>query len=285
MWISNVIQSIRDPTGKFTQTQINHIRAIVFGGAALVGGCVVSVLAGRGYFGPLSSRVRGLFVQHTRTGNPLVDSVAEHQPASAGAYFQYLHHLCYFYPFGLFLTWFYSKEDRDDSKLFIVLYGCIAYYFSSKMVRLVILMGPIGSVLGSVTVTLWVEWALKQVDLLLKEGFKDESAFSSTVAPTSKNISAGKLKKLKRKERKTGLDKEMEDMWKPITDYSNSPQGDQAKKLGACILLFFLGMQGITFWRYSQRMAHGMSQPSIMFQATLRDGKFMIVVHCFCLFI
>ncbi|KAJ1459844.1 STT3 subunit of Oligosaccharyl transferase [Pelagophyceae sp. CCMP2097] len=40
------------------------------------------VLWPRGYFGPLSSRVRGLFVKHTRTGNPLVDSVAEHQPAS-----------------------------------------------------------------------------------------------------------------------------------------------------------------------------------------------------------
>jgi dolichyl-diphosphooligosaccharide--protein glycosyltransferase len=32
-----------------------------------------------GYFGPPSARVRGLFVKHTRTGNPLVDSVAEHQ--------------------------------------------------------------------------------------------------------------------------------------------------------------------------------------------------------------
>ena len=56
------------------------------------------------YFGPISSRIRGLpgppfkafglfgilrcfcfgssrFVKHTKTGNPLVDSVAEHQPA------------------------------------------------------------------------------------------------------------------------------------------------------------------------------------------------------------
>jgi len=34
-----------------------------------------------GYFQPLGARIRGLFVKHTRTGNPLVDSVAEHQPA------------------------------------------------------------------------------------------------------------------------------------------------------------------------------------------------------------
>lgn len=40
---------------------------------------VVMVATPSGYFGPISSRVRGLFVPHTKTGNPLVDSVAEHQ--------------------------------------------------------------------------------------------------------------------------------------------------------------------------------------------------------------
>ena len=54
---------------------------------ALAGACVV--LYPSGYFGPLSSRIRGLFVKHTRTGNPPVDSVAEHQPA--GIYRSYLH--------------------------------------------------------------------------------------------------------------------------------------------------------------------------------------------------
>ena len=31
-------------------------------------------------------------MKHTRTGNPLVDSVAEHQPTSKQAYTQYLSH-------------------------------------------------------------------------------------------------------------------------------------------------------------------------------------------------
>ena len=52
-----------------------------------------------------------------------------------------------------------------------------------------------------------------------------------------------------------------------------SDQGDSVKKIGAIVLLMFLSFQGIMFWRYSQRMAIGMSQPSIMFQATLRDGS------------
>eukprot|EP00965_Chrysotila_dentata_P033839 1126543-Pleurochrysis_carterae.AAC.1 len=46
---------------------------------------VAAALYPTGYFGPLSARVRGLFVKHTRTGNPLVDSVAEHQPANEQA--------------------------------------------------------------------------------------------------------------------------------------------------------------------------------------------------------
>lgn len=55
-------------------------KVLAVGGAVVA--VIVAVLWPTGYFGPLSSRVRGLFVTHTRTGNPLVDSVAEHQPAS-----------------------------------------------------------------------------------------------------------------------------------------------------------------------------------------------------------
>ena len=56
--------------------------------AAIAGGLVVYALYPTGYFGPLTARIRGLFVKHTRTGNPLVDSVAEHQPGSKESYFQ-----------------------------------------------------------------------------------------------------------------------------------------------------------------------------------------------------
>lgn len=64
---------------KFNQFQKNMLRVklvLASGAVALV---VALVLAPSGYFGPISARVRGLFVQHTKTGNPLVDSVAEHQ--------------------------------------------------------------------------------------------------------------------------------------------------------------------------------------------------------------
>ena len=72
--------------------------------AAVVGIVCLLCFLPKGYFGPISSRVRGLFVKHTKTGNPLVDSVAEHQPADNQAYFRYLQHLCTFAP--LVTKWF-----------------------------------------------------------------------------------------------------------------------------------------------------------------------------------
>merc|ERR1711871_1451365 len=170
MWIASIIRDMKDPDHKWDDQQVLTLRATVFGAAAVCAVVVIMILAPMGYFGPLSSRVRGLFVQHTRTGNPLVDSVAEHQPASAGAYFQYLHFLFYLYPIGMGLCYFKPPVTRGDSKMFVVLYGIIAYYFSSKMVRLVLLMGPIGSVFGGITLARGIDWGISMGQLLLKEG-------------------------------------------------------------------------------------------------------------------
>ena len=119
----------------------------VFGALGAVAAAVVACLYPTGYFGPLSARISGLFVKHTRTGNPLVDSVAEHQPANAGAYMQYLHIMYNVAPFGfVFLLLAVARERigmlgatedptrRIDGKFFLVCYAFTAYYFSSKMV-------------------------------------------------------------------------------------------------------------------------------------------------------
>jgi len=112
--------------------------------AALFGAAVV--LYPTGYFGPLSSRIRGLFMQHTKTGNPLVDSVAEHQPASAGMYASYLHlPLDYALLGGLTCL-----AQRNNGFYFMVLYGFIAQHFSGKMSRLMIICAPITSVAAGI---------------------------------------------------------------------------------------------------------------------------------------
>ena len=119
----------------------------------VVASAVVVALHSRGHFGPFSSRVRGLFVKHTRTGNPLVDSVAEHQPANEQAYQHYLHHVYSIVPFGLLV----SLLQQTDSNSFLTLYALVGYYFANKMARLIILLGPVASALGGVAVGFGVD--------------------------------------------------------------------------------------------------------------------------------
>ena len=74
----------------------------------------------------------------------MVDSVAEHQPASAQAYKQYLSKVYDIAPWGFV----FSFLNLSDANTFVILYAIVAYYFSSKMARLVILLGPVASALG-----------------------------------------------------------------------------------------------------------------------------------------
>jgi dolichyl-diphosphooligosaccharide--protein glycosyltransferase len=142
--------------------------------AGVVGLAVVYQLNSVGYFGPLSVRVRALFIKHTKTGNPLVDSVAEHQAASAEAYWHHLHYTYYTIVPGLALlllrgasartAWALPWNERDSlaPKWFAIVYFCTAYFFANKMSRLIILMGPVAACLAGVTLAWLVEFALAQ---------------------------------------------------------------------------------------------------------------------------
>ncbi|CAE7440962.1 STT3 [Symbiodinium microadriaticum] len=115
------------------------------------------------YFSPWSARIRGLFLKHRKTGNPLVDSVAEHQAASDQAYDMYLGTPRYFAFVGLFFCW----HQRTPAKIFPVLFAAVAYHFSLKMSRLLIICGPIVSILAGYPVGLLGDWCLEQVKRLL----------------------------------------------------------------------------------------------------------------------
>eukprot|EP00439_Symbiodinium_sp_Y106_P086849 s519_g36.t1 len=88
-------------------------------GLALI--AVAVMLYPTGYFGPLSSRIRGLFVKHTKTGNPLVDSVAEHQPANPKIYASHLGLPLNYVLFGGLVSAF----NRNNGFYFLCLYGFI----------------------------------------------------------------------------------------------------------------------------------------------------------------
>jgi len=141
-----VIERHRRKT-KLSNRDVWKLRISVFSAAGCLILCIGYFLAPTGYFGPISSRVRALFVKHTKTGNPLVDSVAEHQPASPDAYLQYLDQIIYIAPIGYALVAF---RYFHDSSSFLIVYATATYFFSLKMVRLILLTAPIACALAGV---------------------------------------------------------------------------------------------------------------------------------------
>jgi len=133
---------------------------------------VVVLLYPTGYFGPFSARIRGLFVKHTKTGNPLVDSVAEHQPASSGIYMNYLNLPLDYAMYGAAVC----LLKRNNAAYFVALYAFIAMHFSGKMSRLVLICGPICSVGCGIWCGFLLDLLLEPFLLLLgKRGYNRSS--------------------------------------------------------------------------------------------------------------
>ena len=255
------------------------------------------LMAPKGYFGPLSARVRGLFVQHTKTGNPLVDSVAEHQPASNQAYFQYLHYACSLAPIGYVLVLF----CLSDSSSFLLAWGMAGYYFSNRMVRLILLTAPIASILGGIAAGHCLAWCLRQIwdsaTGTTGTGGDANGTIVQDEIPTASNVTngnsqenggggkSGKEGKRKRKKNQNssssnntnnsssssfdGL-KALKDM---VDKATKSQEGIIFCRTLAVLLLVLMYMIGSSFKNYSWRLAKDLSHPSIIVMARTRDGR------------
>ena len=124
--------------GGMNDEQYMMLRMVAFGAAALAASIGLMFLP-EGFIGPLSARVRGLFIKHTKTGNPLVDSVAEHQATPTSVYWQYYHFVALAGPIGFVASFF---STFTDAKIFLLTYSLVGAYFSAKMIRLVLLLSP-----------------------------------------------------------------------------------------------------------------------------------------------
>jgi len=252
---------------KWGRKEAWKFRIQVFGLAAVLGTMFIMAVTPKGYFGPISSRVRGLFVPHTKTGNPLVDSVAEHQAASQQAYWQYLHMLCFMAPVGFFLILF----RFGDSSCFLFVYAVAAYFFSHKMVRLILLAAPISSSLGGIAVGRIVSWS---TSVLLGEG--DQPVEKKETKSEIKSKSEGK----KKKKASSSSDESMAG-FKAIHDgfnqASNSYEGKIVKSIAAVVMCVSLYMQATTFSTYAWRISASLSNPSIILKGQTRDGNIIKV--------
>jgi dolichyl-diphosphooligosaccharide--protein glycosyltransferase len=274
-----------------------RLRCYAAAGACLL--AAVAALGPTGWFGPLSVRVRGLFIKHTKTGNPLVDSVAEHQPGSPDAYRRYLHFPFYVAPVGFAVACFQYLESKSAAALFLPLYGVVAYYFANRMVRLIIFLGPIASCLSGVAVGHLMEqvagnlrWfaenaggeaggddRLGEADAK-KSSAKKNAASAASAAAAAAAKGSGK-RSSKKRARFAGNDDETGGIFErtlmPVKTLYRDRRFRAIRIVVASFALFSGATRARSFWAYSHEIAQGMSQPSVMFKGQLNDGRTIIV--------
>lgn len=253
---------------KWNATQTWQARVALVTSVALVAAAIAAGLASMGYFGPISSRVRGLFVQHTKTGNPLVDSVAEHQKASPQAYFQYLHYVVYLLPIGMAWT---VLRGFGDSSSFLVVYAAASYYFSLRMVRLILLTAPIASCLGGIAIGRIVCFGINALVLWPKE--------EAIATEATKTVPKKKNKKgIKNNASKNGSDNSADSRPKSNTTALVLPLSIRAARVGLVVYALHFSMPfAKEFWTRSHEVAKSISHPTIIQKARTRSGEDVIV--------
>jgi dolichyl-diphosphooligosaccharide--protein glycosyltransferase len=234
--------------------------------------------------GPISARVRGLFVKHTKTGNPLVDSVAEHQPASSQAYDQYLgEKIVQMVPIGFGLV---ALKYFHDSSSFLLVYGAATYFFSHKMVRLVLLTAPIASIFAGIVLGRLLSFFMYNIigsvpcffDILLIDDDddavkdKDELKKEPEKSPSNKSKNKAKSKKNEETEEKTS---------QPQNQQLNTARSIVCKLISAyaayAILTKSILPEFEEFRGKSETIAASMSHPTIIMKAKLQSGQEVMV--------
>jgi dolichyl-diphosphooligosaccharide--protein glycosyltransferase len=230
------------------------MRIRVFGAAAVIVLAAAFLLVPKGYFGPLSARVRALFVEQTKTGNPLVDSVAEHQPATNSAYSHYLHHVCYLAPVGYAIVFF----RWSDSSSFLIIWASVAYFFSLKMVRLILLNAPIGCILAGIAAGRGFAWCVDQWWNPVETDKVDPEASSSTNGRGARKVDR------KGKKSKYSSSTSPFDAFKPFQEATDSilssKQGVFAKRAVALLVLVLGYLAGSSFTKFSWHRAKDFSR-------------------------
>jgi len=229
----------------------------VFAVSAVLLGLGVALVMPKGYLGPLSSRVRGLFIPHTRTGNPLVDSVAEHQATRDGMYWQYFHTMCYLFPvgFGVLFT-----NNVTDAKVFMLSYSAITMYFSRKMIRLILMLAPPACIVSGIAFEAVLLWSIDQV--MIDENNPTASSGGDSGKPV------GKPGKKKSKGSSISLIRELKALY---------DQNLFLRKGAALLFLALLFTQTLNYWGHSHYMAERISNPSIMILARTKGGETVMI--------
>lgn len=228
-------------------------------GLAVVGALVLRYAYNEGKLLPVTARIRGLFVQHTKTGNPLVDSVAEHQSTPPDVYSTYFNFVALAAPLGFILS--FVVIPKTESASFFWLYFLTSGYFSQKMIRLVLLLAPSACVSASILLASLFEWVF--------EVFEKTEEEPANVATNKKG----------KKVPKQGSGKN-------LSEIANAKFGEinkEFKKFSklrmvlAFLVFFYLLFLLRNFHAHSFGMAQRLSEPQIVLRGKGRDGNPILV--------
>jgi dolichyl-diphosphooligosaccharide--protein glycosyltransferase len=168
----------------------------------------------------------------------------------------------------------------------MILYGAMAYYFASKMVRLIILMAPVASALAGVAIAWGIEWALAQfleVPKLAQQKITPAADAAEPIAEVSTTPSA---KKKAARQAAVAEETHVLAMYglRPIIPMAKTAASIYASKPAlvvrvlAAVFLLFIGVRsGLEFWRFADVYAERSSQPSIKFKARLNTGQEVMI--------
>jgi dolichyl-diphosphooligosaccharide--protein glycosyltransferase len=91
-----------------------------------------------------SLRLLSVLNPFARLDMPIVQSVAEHRPATWAAFYYEFGLLSFLAPLGFYFT----MRRRTNSDIFLTLFGLTSMYFAASMVRLTLIMAPAFCMLG-----------------------------------------------------------------------------------------------------------------------------------------
>ena len=265
---------------KMTEEQGNKMRRYVVI-SCLSLGCIVVFC---GFLAPLSARVRSLFFTHTKTGNPLVDSVAEHQPASIGSYVYTLGTLFYLIPVGMIITAFKGAFDKKVEhfgipvvKHFILSYAAVSLFFSMQMNRLLLLLGAVSAIFGGISLASSYLWSIEQVKMFFTPAPEEKVQNSKEDKKKKKSASRMTAEEIREHPLSTYHLEDLIPAWNKVGEYYNGPEGRLLRVALAVFLLIFFTFGAPRYWVMCDNRSRSMASPHIMMEANLRDGSHVIV--------
>jgi dolichyl-diphosphooligosaccharide--protein glycosyltransferase len=143
----------------FIHVKKTHLKVITI--LCFIGIAIVSMifLWKIGIMGSPESKFMAILIPQQRLQMPLIESVAEHRPATWASFFYEYGFLIVLGIFGMI----FPLQRFKEKDIFIVLFGVTALYFAASLVRLTLILAPANSVLASIGI---VELSKPSLDII-----------------------------------------------------------------------------------------------------------------------